>query len=141
MNEEGGEEETVMVVTSDGVRGAEVNDDSGDVVRLCDQDVKEDDDNGVGRNDDGVEVNDGGGVEVEQDDQDGKRDGLGDDLGVGMDGNDQSDQSDTGRKWSEIVTGVANDGVMGAEVINDSKEGAELGDQDERMKIMELELG
>ena len=32
MNEEGGKEEIVMVVTSDGVRGAEVNEDSGDMV-------------------------------------------------------------------------------------------------------------
>ena len=81
-------------------------------------------------------VNDGSGVEVERDDKDGKMAGLGDDLGVraGMNDNDQSDQSDNRRKWSEIVTGVANDGVMGAEVINDIKEGAELGDQDERMK-------
>ena len=80
------------------------------MTRLCDQ---EDDDRGVGVGmiDDGDGVNDGGRVEVERDDKDGKITGLGDDLGVraGMDDNDQSDQSDTGRKWSEIVTGVASD--------------------------------
>ena len=105
-------------------------------------DMKADHGVGVGMNDDGDRVNDGGGVEVEQDDQDGKMVGLGDDLGVtaGMDDNDQSDQSDTGRKWSEIVTGV----------VSDSQEGVELDAQGKRMKdvdhgvrvgIDELELG
>ena len=86
-------------------------------------DMKADHGVGVGMNDDGDRVNDGGGVEVEQDDQDGKMVGLGDDLGVRA-GMDDNDQSDTGRKWSEIVTGV----------VSDSQEGAELDDQGERMK-------
>jgi hypothetical protein len=48
MNEKGGKEEIVTGVASDGVRGAEVNDDGGDGVGLGDQDVKKDDNHGVG---------------------------------------------------------------------------------------------
>ena len=83
MNEEGGKEENVTGVVSDGVRGVEVKDDSGAGVGLGDQDVKKDgfgdsqDDGvkvnddpgvGVGMGDDGVEVNDDRGAGDEMDD-------------------------------------------------------------------------